>query len=98
MEYNKMTYLDLLDERLKINNAINEYDERLKQEVYTVKANGESEHYESPLEAANMAIETIQRELNDEEDLISLFEMGVELKTTKFNQAEIKEFVIMSNP
>ena len=93
MDFDKMTYMDLLDKRQEINKAINAYDEREKKAVYTVSAFGKREHYEKPEDAAKYAIETINSELEYTEDLISLFDMGMELKITKYTQAEIDEFV-----
>jgi len=93
MDFEKMTYMDLLEKRQEINKAINAYDDREKKEVYTVTALGEREHYEAVEDAAKYAIKTITSDLEDKEDLISLFDMGVELKITKYTQSEIDEFV-----
>ncbi len=88
-----MTYMDLLDKRQEINNAINAYDAREKKAVYTVSVFGEREHYENPKDAAKYAIDTINSEMKDDEDLVTLFDMGMELKITKYSQAEIDQFV-----
>lgn len=97
MKYNEMTYLDLLNTRQEINQAIKEYDDRQKIEVFSVREYGESKHYESVTEAANNAIEAIKSCLEDKNDLIALFNSGLELKTTKFTQAEVDSFVHVSS-